>query len=141
MSLDSLSFSWSVPSGSVVDSYDVWWQFQHTTLVTFKVTLAPTRFNNHTIIGLRDYGDATLSISVTAFNAVGNRSSAVLTVATDSVDDSEAETQASCGTDDAVIIGAVVGGCVIIAIAAVVVAILIYHYKWKSTKDIAEAYE
>ena len=71
---DSVSFSWSVPSGSVVDSYEVNWDKNHDRFSSLNEELSASA-NSYTINGLEDYGNATFSISVTAYNSAGSRTS------------------------------------------------------------------
>ena len=125
---DAVSISWTVPAGSVVDSYDVQWQVHFETRSTFHVTLSPTSFNNYTVTGLESYSNnVTLSIAVIAYNAAGNETSPSVNVAVGFVN------QESSKGNNAAIVGAVVGGCVVLAIAVVTVVLLIYHY-WSRDK-------
>ena len=129
---ETISISWAVSDDTVVDRYEVQWEVNHEQLITFHLSFTPTSFNNHTIDGLEEYGTSTVSISVTAFNAAGSRTSPSVNVAADSV---MTQNRDSPDSDDVVIIGAVVGGCALLVIAAVIVALLIYHCKWKSRKE------
>ena len=131
-SASSISFSWTVPAGSVVDHYEVTWEIEHNQAAVFRDTVFPTNLNNYTVTGLKEYGSTTLSISVTAHNAAGSISSPSLCTAADFAAASpDQDHDASC---DGAIIGATVAGSVIIAIALILVALLVFCYKLKSKK-------
>jgi len=62
----TISLSWSVPSGSVVDSYEVMWEgdsIANTTTITDGST-------SYTITGLEE--DSSYTVTVTATNAAGS---------------------------------------------------------------------
>ena len=131
---NTISFSWTVPTGSIVDSYEIKWEIDHNQAASFRDTVLPTSFNSYTVTGLKDYGNATVSISVIAYNAVGSRTSPSLCIAADFAAGNLDEHQgASC--DDA-IIGAVVAGSLIIpiALALIIAALIVYRRKLKSKK-------
>ena len=137
---DSIIFSWTVPSGSVVDRYQIIWEINQDPLVTFREpSLLPVSFNNYTVTGLQGYGDAIVSITVTAYNSAGSATSPSMNVAANfAAGNSECPNhQVSSTNSDSndIIIGAVVGGVDILAVAVVVVAVLIYRYKSKSRKN------
>ena len=116
----------------MVDHYEVVWEIKHDQAATFRDTDLPTGFNNYTVTGLREYGSTTLSITVTAYNAVGSRSSPSLCTAADfAAGNSDQDRGTSC---DGAIIGTVVAGSVTIAIALLLVALVVYCYKLKSKK-------
>ena len=124
---DSLSLTWTVPPGSVVDIYQLNWDIQHTELAQFMIELTPARLNNYTITGLGSYGNASLAVSVTAINAVGNKTSPKLIFETDFASQGDSE-----DSNQVLIIGAVLSGCVGIALLfAAVMAGLARHYKKK----------
>ena len=132
---DAVSISWTVPAGSVVNSYDVQWKTDSETLSTFHVTLSPTSFNNYTVTGLESYSsDVTITISVTAHNAAGCITSPSVNVAGGLLVGQNREREKSDEQFDTdAIAGAIVGGCVAITIAIVMVALLIYCH-WSKNK-------
>ena len=134
---DSIFFSWTVPSGSVVDRYQIIWEINQDPLVTFRDSLLPVSFNNYTVTGLQGYGDAIVSITVTAYNSAGSATSPSMNVAANFAAGNSNHQVSSTNSDsnDVAIIGAVVGGFDILAVAVVVVAVLIYRYKSKSRKN------
>ena len=137
---DSIFFSWTVPSGSVVDRYQIIWEINQDPLVTFRDSLLPVSFNNYTVTGLQGYGDPIVSITVTAYNSAGSATSSSMNVAANcAAGNSECPNHQVSSTNsdgnDVAIIGAVVGGFDILAVAVVVVAVLIYRYKSKSRKN------
>ena len=73
----TISLSWSVPSGSVVDSYEVMWE-GHGTRGSTTITDGST---SHTITGLE--GDSSYTITVTATNAAGNIATHPLSIVTE----------------------------------------------------------
>ena len=137
---DTVSFSWSVPSGSVVDSYEVNWDRDHNRFSSFNEEL-PASANNYTINGLEGYGNATFAISMTAYNSAGSKTSSRMNFAanfaTGTPKSMDPTSSSDSGSDDDItiaLIGTVLAGCVILAIATVVVALLIYHYKKSQSK-------
>lgn len=105
------------------------WQINSETIhSTFHVSLSPASFNNYTVTGLESYNsDATIAISVTAHNAAGTKTSHTPEIVGGFVM-SQNENQ-SCSNENTAIVGGVMAGCVILAIAVVAVALLIYHFK------------
>ena len=92
--------------------------------------------------GLSDYGNATIIITVTAFNAFGSTTSTSMNiaanVATSQVNEGQGRTQndsSSSDDNDAVIIGVVTVVVVILAITVIAVALIICFYKSKSMKN------
>ena len=71
----TISLSWSVPSGSVVDSYEVMWETDSSATITDGST-------SYTITGLEE--DTSYTITVTATNAAGSAVSAPVTGTTSS---------------------------------------------------------
>ena len=150
---DSISFSWTLPPGSLVDGYEVKWDRNHTQFATFREPLS-SKAQNYTVTGLRDYDNATFTITVTAFNAVGIATSANMNIAANFASgtadmptvtgssERPVATESSQSSDneinEALIAGIVVGGAVILAIAVVVV-LVIYCYKLKSDKKSNES--
>ena len=138
---DTVSFSWSVPSGSVVDSYEVNWDRDHDRFASFHEEL-PASANNYTVNGLEGYGNTTFSIFVTAHNSAGSKTSSTLHVAANFAQGNSSSMTggSSCDSDgdNIAIIGAAVAGCVILAITVVIVALLIYHYKSKLKRENSE---
>ena len=73
----TISLSWSVPSGSVVDSYEVMWEgdgARSSTTITDGST-------SYTITGLEE--DSSYTITVTATNAAGSAPSYRVTIVTE----------------------------------------------------------
>ena len=72
-STTSISLSWSVPSGSVVTSYEVMWTSGECPggVLSGSTTISGSSVS-HTITGLR--GDTTYTIIFTAYNSAGNNS-------------------------------------------------------------------
>ena len=134
---DTVSFSWSVPSGSLVDSYEVNWDRDHNQFASFHEELSASA-NSYTINGLEGYGNTTFSISMTAHNSAGSKTSSALHVAANFAqgNSSSMTGASSCDSngDNMAIVGAAVAGCVILAITVVIVALLIYHYKKSQSK-------
>ena len=131
---DTLSLSWTLPVSSVVDSYDIRWEFHQTRLAsTFRAALGPEIFN-YTISGLGDYGDASLIVTVTAFNAAGNTTSPVLNVAANFVSITQDDGAYSCTSNEELIAGLVTGGCVTIAIIVGLFGLIVFCCKRKIYK-------
>ena len=69
----TISLSWSVPSGSVVDSYEVMWETDGSSTITDGST-------SYTMAGLEE--ETNYTITVTATNAAGSTASEPVTGAT-----------------------------------------------------------
>ena len=139
---DTLSFSWTLTPGSLVDRYEVNWSRNHTQFASFH-DIVSSSASNYTVSGLSDYGNATIIITVTAFNAFGNATSTSMniaaSVATSQVNELEVAQDDSSSSDnnDDLIIGIIIAALVILAITAIIITILIiiYCYKSKSSKN------
>jgi len=70
----TISLSWSVPSGSVVDSYEVVWERSGSATITDGST-------SYTISGLEE--DSSYTITVTATNVAGSTFSCPVTLITE----------------------------------------------------------
>ena len=70
----TISLSWSVPSGSVVDSYEVVWETDSS------ATITDGSITSYTITGLEE--ETNYTITVTATNAAGSVASEPVTGAT-----------------------------------------------------------
>ena len=70
----TISLSWSVPSGSVVDSYEVVWETDSS------ATITDGSITSYTITGLEE--ETNYTITVTATNAAGSAASEPVTGAT-----------------------------------------------------------
>lgn len=76
---DSVSFSWTVPNGSVVEKYDLNWS---TDKQQHSDSLSGT-MDRFTISGLGMYDNTTIRITLTAINGVGSNESTALTIHSD----------------------------------------------------------
>ena len=114
----------------MVDSYEVNWDKNHDRFSSLNEEL-PASANNYTISGLEGYGNATFAISMTAYNSAGSKTSSRMNFAANFA---QGNTSRDSENDNIALIGAVLAGCVILAIATVVVALLIYHYKMSQSK-------
>lgn len=131
---DSVSLSWTLQPGSLVDSYEIKWDRDHSQFATFRDILSP-KVTNYTVTGLQGYENAVFSISVTASNAVGSATSPNMNIVANFVTGSgPSNVSGGSGSDDndTLIIGVVVAGLVILAIVIVIVSLMIYHYKSKT---------
>ena len=122
-----------------MDRYEIKWEIDHDQTVTFRETLLPKSFNTYTVTGLKAFGIATYSISVTAYNEVGNVTSPSLSVAANfsaGITSTE-DNVTSCGV---AVIAAVATVALIIAIALglIIAALLAYIHNLKSKKCITE---
>ena len=81
---DSVTLAWTVPSGSVVDTYKLVWRILGTQqpLITLSDTV-PGTVDSYTITKLDTYDNVTISIRVTAVNTAGTNSSVPLTLHSD----------------------------------------------------------
>ena len=121
-SADSVTVSWTVSSGSVVERYDLMWSITgvQQPLVTFSDTSSA---NTYTIEGLDVYDNVTVSISVTAVNAVGSNSSTPLIIHSDIPHNRPTESDSE-DEDTNITIGAIIGGAVGIFLISLVLGIV-----------------
>ncbi|CAI8033639.1 hypothetical protein GBAR_LOCUS18975, partial [Geodia barretti] len=119
---DTVSFSWRLPPGSAVDSFQVQWDRNHSQFATFRDTLSNST-HNYTVTGLKDYDNAMYTITVTAFNAVGSSTSSNMNFVANFVNGDAGGSEVpensmgeSEGPHEGLIAGVVVAGIVIIAI-------------------------
>ena len=132
---DSISFSWTAPAGSVVDHYEVTWEIDVGPFVTFRDTVLPTSLNTYTVTGLMDHGNTTFSISVTAYNAVGSRTSPRLYIAANFAAENSRPQDRDNVDVTCTIVSSVVAVFVTIAVVLMLVALSFYCYKLKSKKS------
>ena len=129
---DSISFSWTVPSGSVVERYELMWEIRGQQQAILQDTVSNTT-HSFTIARLKDYDNATVQIMVTAVNEVGTAKSNLLNVHTDSLSRDGGSTESE---DDN--IGAIIGGAVGVfltgALTGVVIVIVIIKIIQKCRK-------
>ena len=128
---DSVSFSWAVPGGTVVESYDMMWNIegpQRTTRDTASSTI-----ESYTVGGLDVYDNTTIGITVTSVNVAGTNTSGALTVHSDFL---------QCGPEESknevfnvgVIIGGAVGVFLIGIVTGTVIIIVVFKLTRKCRK-------
>ena len=139
---DSVSFSWTMPSGSVVDSFEIKYEINHTRHATFVDILPPTAFN-YTVTGLRDFDrSAIYSVAVIAQNGAGRTSSAKLKFVADfasgvgggggTMGGNEGDSE---GSDGGLIAGVVIAGVIVLVLTIVIVIVLVWLYRTKTRKE------
>ena len=131
---DSLTVSWAVPGGTVVERYEVLWSIEGSqSPVEVRNTVSGST-HSHTIPVLNIYENVTVTITVTAVNAVGSNSSSPLTVHSDII---------QCGPRDEETINtaAIIGGAagiflfgVALGIASAIIMTLRYRNKQKQSR-------
>ena len=80
---DSVSFSWTVPSGTVVKKYELTWTANSPQGTTHTESVLDTAERSYTITGLNAYHNTSIGIAVTSFNEVGSSTSPLLLVHSD----------------------------------------------------------
>ena len=119
---DSVTVSWSVRSGTVVENFDLRWKVEDKQQPTTTSTDTVGSFTNHyTITGLSGFENATIALVVTSVNRAGRNSSAALTFSSNVLADSA--TPPPGGSNDTNL-GAIIGGAAGILIASFLVGIL-----------------
>lgn len=124
-----------------MDWFEVKWERNYTQFAKFHDRLSNSS-NNYTVTGLKDYDNASYTVTITAYNGVGSSTSSNMNFLANFASgvppptgggggsgDDESE-----GIDEGLIAGVVVAGVVILAIAAVVLGVLIYLHKSKSKR-------
>jgi hypothetical protein len=129
---DSVTFSWSLPPGSVLDYFTANWTIQNNSKTAQLSDILPSTSNSYTLTGLKDYSNANYTITVTAFNGVGNSTSSRMKIRSN-IDTacgvSGSVTSDSEVVDKALIAGVVVGVVVVLVIATAVLGLLVYNCK------------
>ena len=123
-----------MPEGSAVNKYDIRWEFNFTPrFPSFRAAL-DSSITNYTISGLRDYGDVSLLVTLTAFNEVGNTTSPVLSVSANFA--TQHDGTCSRGSNEVLIAGGVTGGCVVIGLLiGLILGLIFCCYKHKQLAD------
>ena len=114
---DSVSFSWTVPRGTVVEKYELTWTINNPQgTYTHSEFVLDTAERSYTITGLNSYHNTSIGITVTSFNEVGSSTSHQLLVHSDFLQSGSAmETTDICsggligGSLGSFLIGLVVG--------------------------------
>ena len=131
---DSLTISWTVPSGTVVERYELIWSVEGSQQPIVIRDTVSSSTHTYTIPRLGVYENATIAIRVTAVNAVGSNSSSLLTVHSDIV-------QSGPRDEESINIAAIIGGAVGIfhfgiglGIASAIVITLRYQNRQKHNR-------
>ena len=76
-----MSLSWTLPSGSVVETYKLEWKIlgEHQPIISLSETLSSST-DKYTITGLREYDNVTVKVTVAAVNDAGSNTSVALTL-------------------------------------------------------------
>ena len=105
---DSLTISWSVPSGTVVEMYELMWSIEGAQQPIVIRDTVSSSTHRYTVPRLDVYENATIAITVTSVNAVGSNSSLPLTVHSDIIQSGPTESRDGV-TTSGVFIGGLVG--------------------------------
>lgn len=123
---DSVSFSWTVPNGTVVEGYELKWSIEK----QVELRTLSQAMNSYTISELGMYDNTTIEILVTAINDVGRRDSNPLTIHSDFIQNGPKKNSAT-NINIGIIIGGAVGvfliGLTIGIIAGIIVFKLIHN--------------
>ena len=126
---DSVTFSWSLPPGSVVDYFTVNWTIRNNSKTAQLSDILPSMSDSYTLTRLKAYRNANYTITVTAFNGVGNSTSSRMKIRSNVDTACGASGSDSEGVDKALIAGVVVGVVVVLVIATAVLGLLVYNCK------------
>ena len=134
---DSLTMSWTVPSGTVVEKYELLWSIEGSQSPVEVRNTVSGSIHSYTVPVLGYFENVTVTITVTAVNAVGSSSSLPLTVHSDVIHNGPTESTNASITVEA-IIGGVVGilfvGLMIGTVTVIVVFKLIRNYRKEKKK-------
>ena len=116
---DSVTIHWTVPTGTVVNRYDLEWIIIEGALTTSGSGMASDTTDSYTIPDLEDLDDATIHITVTSVNdLVGSDSSVPFSIHSSLLQDTSSDDSTTIDT------GAIIGGAVGIVIISVVIGMI-----------------
>lgn len=125
----SVTISWSVPSGSAVDSYEVVRERDHNSFSSFRESLNNLT-TTYTVTGLEEYGNTVITITVRAHNMAGSSTSAQLNVSADLGSGTTAVCSSTPSDDDrAIVVGVVLGLLLLVETVLVMVVIGVVCYR------------
>ena len=124
--VDSVTVSWSVPTGTVVDNFDLQWNVEREQQPETTFTeMVGGSIHRYTISGLSGLQNATVKIIVTAINGAGTNTSTPLTLHSDILRNMDSEGGDTDGADTSISFGALIGGAVGIFLVSIAAGILI----------------
>ena len=129
---DSISFSWTVPRGTVVELYELMWNIvdgSQQTVEFFSDTASNTT-DKYTVTGLDMYDSTIIEIMVTAVYVTGSNSSATLSVRLDFLQSGSE----NCGNVIFSILGSV-GSFLVGVVAGTVSVIILFKLIRKCRKN------
>ena len=127
---DSLIISWSVPSGTVVEMYELMWVIGGPQPTEIRNTVSSST-HRYSVPMLDMYENVTVVMTVTSVNAVGSNSSVPLTVHSDII-------QSGPTSEETIDIGAIIGGAVgifLVGAALGITAAIIITFKYRNKYD------
>ena len=129
---DSLTVSWSVPSGTVVEMYELMWIIEGPQLQPVEIrNTVSSSTHRYSVPVLNMYENVTVVMTVTSVNAVGSSSSSPLTVHSDII-------QSGPTSEETINIGAIIGGAVgifLIGAALGITTAIIITFKYRNKYD------
>ena len=133
--VDSVTVSWSVPTGTVVENFDLQWNAEREQqLKSTSTDRVASYIHRYTISGLSSLENATVKIIVTAINGAGTNTSTPLTLHSDILRNMDSEGD---GAGTSISFGALIGGAVgifLISIAAGVLTTFVAHKCHQNSK-------
>ena len=124
-----MSLSWTLPSGSVVETYKLEWKIldEHQPIIPLSETLSSST-DKYTITGLREYDNVTVKVTVAAVNDAGSNTSVALTLHSAVLhgDSTNCEDDETCSSSaSTVAIGVIIGGAVGIFLGGLILGCVI----------------
>ena len=124
-----MSLSWTLPSGSVVETYKLEWKIldEHQPIIPLSETLSSST-DKYTITGLREYDNVTVKVTVAAVNDAGSNTSVSLTLHSAVLhgDSTNCEDDETCSSSaSTVAIGVIIGGAVGIFLGGLILGCVI----------------
>ena len=133
-STDSVTVSWSVPTGTVVETFDLHWSVEGDQQpLTTSTDTVDNSTNNYIISGLSELENATVMIVVISTNKAGRNSSVPLIFHSDILRDSATQ-QPTVGSSDTNL-RVIIGGAVGIFFASIVLGIFIFFIGYRITRQ------
>ena len=140
ISTDSVTVSWTVPTGTVVEYFDLQWSVEEDQRpITTSTDRVAT--NRYTVSGLRHSDNAKIYIVVTASNGAGRNSSTPLTIHSSILQSQGPEGGSTNNNASTIHLGALIGGAVAIFLVSIAAGTFISFVVHKCSQKYKKAHK
>lgn len=123
---DSVSFTWTVPSRTVVEKYELTWTINSPQGTTHTESVLGTAERSYTITGLNAHHNISIGITVTSYNEVGSSTSPLLLVHSDFLQSGSGMETRSRDTSIGVLIGGSLGSFLIGLVVGIITGTMVF---------------